>query len=647
MCASQLSTPTPTLTTPSVPNGAGNGSLKPAAKTTLANQNTKDSDPHRPPTSNAALPALSLVPVPVPAPVVPDTPPEQSGLSSALTGAVNPAMAATQQSIPVPQAISLPVPFPTDTPALSATIPAMSPDHVLSTASAQAPGAAVAAQPAPSLPSDNNLSPAASTAAGTQDLTYNREIAAAHGVKDLSAVQQSADRPAVASPQPTIPPNEATATQFSITPSGTAAVPLALFAVATSVSVGTQSPATDQSDSPSVPGTCTGAVPDSSTPADALSSSSANDQNAEPGNALPPAFFSPIIPQTPLAESATRPPSSETLTPGAARSPHNSPNVPSSLPTLGTVPRAQSFPLHPTLPSPNDPGVSTPPADSFPGFPVALPPTAATGGNPFLGTSANSAMNTLASTTASSPAFSNVAAPALTVTGVDSKSQPDTSGDQSSDPTPHKGPGFVSLQTAGGTSPQSAPIAAANPAMPGTSAQPVAADSAHKSENPGGTGSLSSFSNLPASGEFPVHPGSGAVQMAQMVSKAAASEMRIGLNTSAFGNVEVHTVVHANEVGVLIGSEKGDLRGLLSNDLPGIANTLQQQNLRLNQVNFHQAGFAFSNPMSSGGDSQSRAFAFQSAAPLVPSARIAEDESHEPAEIPGVRNRMGSLSILA
>jgi hypothetical protein len=75
------------------------------------------------------------------------------------------------------------------------------------------------------------------------------------------------------------------------------------------------------------------------------------------------------------------------------------------------------------------------------------------------------------------------------------------------------------------------------------------------------------------------------------------------MNTQAFGSVEIHTVVHANEVGVQIGSEKGDLRSLLSNELPGIANNLQQQNLRLNQVNFHQ-GFA-GNP-SSGNEGGSR-----------------------------------------
>ena len=133
--------------------------------------------------------------------------------------------------------------------------------------------------------------------------------------------------------------------------------------------------------------------------------------------------------------------------------------------------------------------------------------------------------------------------------------------------------------------------------------------------------------------------------MAQIVSKSAQSEMRIGLNTSAFGNVEVRTVVHANDVGVLIGSEKGDLRSLLSNELPGIANTLQQTELRLNQVNFHQQGFAFSNQMSSGSDSQPRSFARRPMASTVALAEGLQTESGEPAE-PFTARGTG-LSILA
>ena len=127
-----------------------------------------------------------------------------------------------------------------------------------------------------------------------------------------------------------------------------------------------------------------------------------------------------------------------------------------------------------------------------------------------------------------------------------------------------------------------------------------------------------------------MHPSAGPVQMAQIVDKATQSEMRIGLNTSAFGNVEVRTVVHANEVGVLIGSEKGDLRSLLSNELPSIAHTLQQQNLRLNQVNFHQQGFAFSNQMSSGSDSQPRSFSSRRIAASALPAETSSAESGEP-----------------
>jgi hypothetical protein len=131
-----------------------------------------------------------------------------------------------------------------------------------------------------------------------------------------------------------------------------------------------------------------------------------------------------------------------------------------------------------------------------------------------------------------------------------------------------------------------------------------------------------------------------------MVNRAAQSEMRIGLNTSAFGSVEVRTVVHASDVGLVIGSEKGDLRSLLATELPGIASTLQQQNLRLQQVNFHQ-GFAFSGNLGSGGDAQSRYLA-----PLAkPSPSLFAEEVGEnndtvaTREIP--RPRETGLSILA
>jgi hypothetical protein len=138
----------------------------------------------------------------------------------------------------------------------------------------------------------------------------------------------------------------------------------------------------------------------------------------------------------------------------------------------------------------------------------------------------------------------------------------------------------------------------------------------------------------------------GAVQMAQMVSRAENSEMRIGMNTSAFGSVEVRTVVHASDVGMTIGSEKGDLRGLLANDLPAITNTLQQQNLRLTGVNFTQGFASSSNSSGGGGDAQQRSFApMRPIADPILSEAVVEDS---PASLNAWQSGGGAgLSILA
>lgn len=135
----------------------------------------------------------------------------------------------------------------------------------------------------------------------------------------------------------------------------------------------------------------------------------------------------------------------------------------------------------------------------------------------------------------------------------------------------------------------------------------------------------------------------GPVQLVRLAENAAQSEMRIGLNTSAFGTVQVRTIVHASEVGVQIGSEKGDLRSLLSNDLPGIAHTLQQQDLRLTQVSFQQNGFS-----SPGGpsqqNSQSRPFNYRQNTVVLSTP---EPPSAEMDSFPEVNVTRNGLSLLA
>ena len=134
------------------------------------------------------------------------------------------------------------------------------------------------------------------------------------------------------------------------------------------------------------------------------------------------------------------------------------------------------------------------------------------------------------------------------------------------------------------------------------------------------------------------------VQIARLMQGAGQSEMRIGLNTSAFGTVQVRTVIHASEVGVQIGSEKGDLRSLLANDIPGIAHSLQQQDLRLTQVSFQQHGFSYSGD-SAQHNSQSRPFVYKqnSAAASNVEPPLAEIDL-----LPNLRNAaQRGLSILA
>lgn len=235
----------------------------------------------------------------------------------------------------------------------------------------------------------------------------------------------------------------------------------------------------------------------------------------------------------------------------------------------------------------------------------------------------------------------------LPVGAGDNSSQPDPSGGQG-DPS-KKGLALDSAQPTSfpAASFHAGATASADPtiqaAVQGTNGQlaPSGA-SAHKSDLSDQAGRGDSPASRPAPPEFPA--GTGPVQVAEMANKAAQSEMRIGLSTSAFGNVEVHTVVHANEVGVAIGSEKGDLRSLLSSELPGIAHSLQQQSLRLSEVNFHQAGFGFSNQMSSGSDSQPRSFASRSAA--VPSPEMPSGEEPDLTEASSTASS-GGLSILA
>jgi hypothetical protein len=236
------------------------------------------------------------------------------------------------------------------------------------------------------------------------------------------------------------------------------------------------------------------------------------------------------------------------------------------------------------------------------------------------------------------------------VTGKDSEASSPNATVSPSDGQANQGTAIAIQTGAQASSPQATATALAVPVTQSSAGQPAPATAPARSANENlPSGASNSPSNPAAPGELPAAAAVGPVQVAQIASKAAQSEMRIGMNTSAFGSVEVRTTVHANDVGVVIGSEKGDLRSLLSNELPGIANALQQQNIRLNQVSFQQgaafSGNSFTGNSSSGNGSQQNPFSSPHIGNYAGLSAEMVDDS--PLAIESADGRSTSLSILA
>ncbi len=78
----------------------------------------------------------------------------------------------------------------------------------------------------------------------------------------------------------------------------------------------------------------------------------------------------------------------------------------------------------------------------------------------------------------------------------------------------------------------------------------------------------------------------GSVHAAQILKNSGSSELRLNLNTNVFGRIEMHTVVHDNQVGLSLSSERGDLRGALGSETVQLDATLRQHDLRLHDIRF-------------------------------------------------------------
>jgi len=108
------------------------------------------------------------------------------------------------------------------------------------------------------------------------------------------------------------------------------------------------------------------------------------------------------------------------------------------------------------------------------------------------------------------------------------------------------------------------------------------------------------------------------------------SDMHIGLRTQAFGTVNVHTALRDAQVGLALSSERGDLRGFFSSEMPALQSVLRQHDLHFENIRFVQQGSpAFS------ADTNSESRSFSQRQPSMPgfSPEDATEEDGPPEDI--------------
>ncbi len=124
---------------------------------------------------------------------------------------------------------------------------------------------------------------------------------------------------------------------------------------------------------------------------------------------------------------------------------------------------------------------------------------------------------------------------------------------------------------------------------------------------------------------------------ARLVAGAGQAEMHIDLRSAAFGNIEVHTTVHESQVGLAVGSDRGDLHTFLSAEVPGLQAAFRQQDLRFDQIHFLGPGGTASG-LSAGADAHS---GFQRPGHLPPSANAGSASVERNANDPEIAVGLG------
>jgi hypothetical protein len=84
-------------------------------------------------------------------------------------------------------------------------------------------------------------------------------------------------------------------------------------------------------------------------------------------------------------------------------------------------------------------------------------------------------------------------------------------------------------------------------------------------------------------------------------------EMRVGVNTASFGNVELHATVNQEQIGASIATSHMELHAALMAEMPSLQRAMEQHHLRLDSLELNARAGSEDRGGSNGNPSQSPA----------------------------------------
>ncbi len=121
---------------------------------------------------------------------------------------------------------------------------------------------------------------------------------------------------------------------------------------------------------------------------------------------------------------------------------------------------------------------------------------------------------------------------------------------------------------------------------------------------PGVKGQSTPLSPTSNAGDTP--PAATVLQSARVLERMGQSEIRVGLNTADFGNLELHTSVSQDRVAATLATSHGELRAALAAEMPSLEHAMSQHQLTLDRFHLDTRSGAQDGNRSASGNQQNR-----------------------------------------